>query len=162
MLQNPSGAEARILSAGRPREIAERLQTLVTGDDVNPVPRFDAADERQDFVDREIERMKHQAEEFVIDEWKESKGAVARPFHNQRVASVRDARFDEPRPLAERANLEPGMLEREAVAIPRPCDCLLAVMEDVDVAGQPVRCEDDAERDAAGHITLAAAAPLVR
>jgi hypothetical protein len=106
--------------------------------------------------------MQHQAEDLVLDERKESKRAVAGPFHEELVALARNTGFDEAGTLANRTNRVACLLERGAIAIPRPGDCRLAVMKDVDIAREATRRQDDAEGDATGNVTLAAAPAIGR
>jgi len=45
VVEDGLGAESRVLAAGRPREVAERLQPLVAGERVHEVPRLSPAHE---------------------------------------------------------------------------------------------------------------------
>ena len=71
VLENRLRTEARIFAAGRPGEVAQRLEALRAQDGVNPVADFEPADEREHFVRGQVEGMQHQSELVVSDERKE-------------------------------------------------------------------------------------------
>jgi hypothetical protein len=95
MLENRGRVEARVLAACRPGQVAERLHVIVTLHDVDPVTYFDAADQRQELVRGEVERVEHQAELLVADERKEPIRAVARPQEKAAVPIAEDLGLDE-------------------------------------------------------------------
>ena len=77
VLEDCGWAETRILPAGRPRQVAQWLQPLVARDDIDPIARLQATDQREDLVGRQIERMQREAELRMLDERKEAKGVFA-------------------------------------------------------------------------------------
>ena len=67
MFENRLRAETRVLAAGGPGQIAERLNPFVTVDDIDPVPHLEPSHKGEDLVRCHIEWMERQPELFMTD-----------------------------------------------------------------------------------------------
>lgn len=155
VLEDRFRAEAGVLTARSPDEIAEVLDPLVACDQVDPVSDLETADERQDLVRREIERMKGQAELVMKHEREKTKSAVSDPLHEDRIGIARNRRLDEGRPLTQDADAVPVCGEKRLVRLPAREKRFVYIGEEIDVTGRPGRADDRVQRGAARDVALA-------
>src|SRR4029453_11981522 len=99
-----------VLAAGGPGEVAERLKSVATVNDVDPVAHLEPSNEREYLVRRQVERMQGEAEVGVLDQRKEAVRAVARPLQPDDLARSAHLRLDECRAFAHHLNREPIVL----------------------------------------------------
>lgn len=134
MGQDAGRREARVLAARRPAQVTQGLKGPMAVDDVDPVASLRPADERQHLVGRQVEWMEREPELRVLHQGKEAIGAVAYPFHNQRVAVAGDSGFHEAGPLASRLHRIACQFEELPIGIPRRRHGFRRVVKDVEVA----------------------------
>jgi hypothetical protein len=130
----------------------------VTGDDVDPVPGFEPPHQRQHFVRGEIERVERQSQLVVFDKRKESKRAVSRPFHEQRLRAIGDGGLHEAGTLADGRHRVAAGLERFAIRVPRTRHRFRRIVKQVEAARDARRGERHTQRDAAGDVALTSGA----
>jgi hypothetical protein len=118
-LKNRIGSESRIFPRCRPGQVSERLYRRVALQDIDPIARLDAADEREDLVRGKVERVQRETELRMFDERKETERAVVRPLQDDGLRPAPYDRFDERRPFANDLDLVPGIEQRRTVGISR-------------------------------------------
>lgn len=98
--KNGIGSEARTFSRCRPREVSERLDCQVALQDIDPVARLHATDEREHLVRCKVEGVQRETELGMFDERKEAERAVVCPLQDDGLRPAPHDRFDERRPFA--------------------------------------------------------------
>ena len=78
-------SETGVLAAGRPAQGAKLENVPVEMERVQDVARLVAAGEREDLVDREVDRVEHEPDPIVAHRRHEPPGRVARPLNLGRV-----------------------------------------------------------------------------
>lgn len=102
-------------------------------DDVNPITDFNPANERQDFIGRQIEGVQRQPEIGVFDEREKPEGAVLDPLQNHCIRTQPDLGFHKRRELAQRLYVVAIIQQDLAVRFPGGEHGFCRVVEQIDI-----------------------------
>lgn len=135
-------------------QITEALDALVGGDDVDPVPRLQPADEREHLVRGEVKGVQHETEFLVPNQREEAEGAVGGPLDLDALGAPRHGRLGVAGPLAQCLELVAMSCENLTVSGHGAGNRLCGVMKEVDVARESRGRGERVERSATREVTL--------
>lgn len=128
---------AGILPARGPAEKPELLNAVVAGNEIDPVPRLQPADEGQRLVRGEIERVERRQGRRIANQGKEAERTVDRPLDDDGVPAFPRECLDERGKLPLRFEAVPVRQEDPAIILSGGKQRLPRVVEQVDAARDP-------------------------
>lgn len=100
--------------------------------------------------------MEDQAEIFILDQREETKGAFRQPLHDGSIRSLGHHGFNVGRRLPDHIQRVSVPGQQRAVIRPRVVECLVRVVEQVDIARNPRRLQKGIEGHTPGNVAFAA------
>ena len=154
LLQHRERTEARVLAAGRPRQISQRLDSVMTGNQIDPVANFEPAHQRQDLVGRQIKGVQHQPQLLMLDQRKEPKSAVSCPLHEYCIGSPAYHGFHVAGAFVNGSQLIAVALKQSAVGPPGRIQRFERIVKEIDVTGDSPASGQEVQRHPSGHVGL--------
>jgi hypothetical protein len=127
--------------------------------DIDPIARLDATDEREHLVRCKVERVQRETELRMFDEWKEAERAVVGPLQDDGLPIAPHDPFDKRRPFANDLDLVTSVEQGRTIGIPGRRQGRSCVVKEIEILRDSWRIEDRVQR---GATALARRNPLPR